>query len=78
MLASRGHFLTQGSNQRLLQWQVESLPLSHQGGALLKQMFFPARWKKGGFILFLTLISLLNSDFLIYWVTFGQILQNWK
>jgi hypothetical protein len=24
-------FLTQGSNLRLLQWQADSLPLSHQG-----------------------------------------------
>ena len=27
----QGIFLTQGSNPRLLHWQVDSLPLSHQG-----------------------------------------------
>ena len=28
---SQGIFLTQGSNPRLLHWQADSLPLSHQG-----------------------------------------------
>ena len=32
---SRGIFLTQGLNPHLLCWQVDSLPLSHQGGPLL-------------------------------------------
>ena len=27
----QGIFLTQGSNPRLLHWQADSLPLSHQG-----------------------------------------------
>ena len=31
----QGIFLTQGSNQSLLHWQVNSLPLSHHGGSLL-------------------------------------------
>ena len=29
----QGIFLTQGSNPDLLHWQVDSLPLSHQGGS---------------------------------------------
>ena len=28
-------FLTQGSNLRLLHWQVDSFPLSHQGSTIL-------------------------------------------
>ena len=28
---SQGIFLTQGSNLHLLHWQVDSLPVSHQG-----------------------------------------------
>ena len=32
---SKGIFLTQGSNLHLLHWQVDSLPLSHQGNPLL-------------------------------------------
>ena len=31
----QGIFLTQGSNPHLLHWQVDSLPLSHQGSSLL-------------------------------------------
>ena len=37
---SRGIFLTQGSNPHLLHWQVDSLPLSHQGSLLLKIPYY--------------------------------------
>ena len=30
----QGIFLTQGLNLHLLQWQVDSLPLSHQGSPM--------------------------------------------
>ena len=32
---SRGVFLTQGSNSYLLNWQVDSLPRSHQGSPVI-------------------------------------------
>ena len=34
-LLLQGIFLTQGSNPRLLHWQVDSLPFSHQGNPVL-------------------------------------------
>ena len=33
----QGIFLDQGSNPRLLHWQADSLPLSHQGSQEIKQ-----------------------------------------
>ena len=33
----QGIFLTQGSNQGLLHWQADSLPLSHQGRQALQR-----------------------------------------
>ena len=39
-LPSPGDLLTQGQNPRLLQWQVDSLPLSH-GEAHLNQYLYP-------------------------------------
>ena len=32
-------FLTQGSNPQLLNWQVDSLPLSHEGSLNNKMLF---------------------------------------
>ena len=40
----QGIFLTQGSNQCLLYWQVDSLPLSHQGSPVL---YFKTKQKAG-------------------------------
>ena len=34
---SRGIFPTQGSNSRLLRWQVDSLPLKHLGSLCLSE-----------------------------------------
>ena len=34
----QGIFLTQGSNQRLLHWQVDSLPLSHLGSPFINNL----------------------------------------
>ena len=41
---SPGIFLTQGSNLSLLHWQVDSLPLRHQGSP--KQLYFQWGGKK--------------------------------
>ena len=46
----QGVLPSQGSNQHLLHWQADSLPLSHQGRpyfyAFLKFCFFKLRWYK--------------------------------
>ena len=39
-LPSPGVLLTQGLNPHLLQWQTDSLPLSHQGSPLYKYVYW--------------------------------------
>ena len=46
---SPGIFLTQGSNPCLLHWQVDSLPLSHQGSPLCNRPYTKSGQDQSGF-----------------------------
>ena len=61
---SRGVFLTQGLNPYLLHWQVDSLPLSHQG-SLIRFLEF-INWLSFFTMLFFGFLSFLFFFFKFY------------
>ena len=64
----QGVFLTQGLNPHLLHWQVDSLPLSHQGGSYntLINMYLPAGVLRVFFLLCQVPSVVYNEDHVFF------------
>ena len=76
----QGIFLTQGSNLRLLHWQVDSFPVSHQGSLFQPCVYYKCKifsgwcimkfWVKKNF-----LVNFMQRLVLIVWATFALVSQ---